>query len=411
MRFAMVSAGLCAAALAACAKVETESAPKSIRIATFNASLNRATEGGLIESLSTTEDRQAKAVAEIIQRVNPDVLLLNEFDYDALGRSLALFQENYLAIGQNGAAPVQYPYQMQPPVNTGVASGVDFDGDGKIGGPPGSREYGGDSFGYGVFPGQYGFVILSKYPFDSARARSFQKFLWKDMPGARWPDAANASGQGTFYSAAARAVFRLSSKTHLDAPVKVGDQVLHILASHPTPPAFDGPEDRNGKRNHDEIRLWADYIAGNANYLVDDDGMKGGLPAGARFVILGDMNADPEDGSGVSGAAKQLLGSAFVAANAPTSAGAAAAARVQGGPNLSHKTPAAEDTADFSESENAPGNLRIDYVLPSKAGLKTLGSGVFWPSPDEDGYGLVGPGFPVVSSDHRLVWIDVAITK
>ncbi|MBY0422619.1 MAG: endonuclease/exonuclease/phosphatase family protein, partial [Parvularculaceae bacterium] len=321
------------------------------------------------------------------------------------------FQENYLSVGQNGAPPVQYPYQMQPPVNTGVASGVDLDGDGKIGGQAGSREYGGDAFGYGGFPGQYGFVILSKHPFDSAAVRTFQKFLWKDMPGARLPDAAGAPGAGTFYSKAALDVFRLSSKTHIDAPVKIGDVVLHILASHPTPPAFDGPEDRNGRRNHDEIRLWADYIAGKADYLADDEGKKGGLAAGARFVILGDMNADPEDGSGVPGAARQMLASPFVAPNAPTSTGAAAAAKAQGGPNLSHKTPSDQDTADFSEGENAPGNLRIDYVLPSKAGLKTVASGVFWPAPGEDGYDLVGAGFPVVSSDHRLVWIDVAITK
>ena len=29
---------------------------------------------------------------------------------------------------------------------------------------------------------------------------------------------------------------------------------------HPTPPVFDGPDDHNGTRNHDEIRFWSDYI-------------------------------------------------------------------------------------------------------------------------------------------------------
>ena len=40
----------------------------------------------------------------------------------------------------------------------------------------------------------------------------------------------------------------------------VKGKTFHLLASHPTPPVFDGDEDRNGKRNHDEVRLIADYI-------------------------------------------------------------------------------------------------------------------------------------------------------
>ncbi|MBY0421497.1 MAG: hypothetical protein K2Q06_04280, partial [Parvularculaceae bacterium] len=66
MRMTVLLTMLCAAALAGCAKNEPAEAPKTIRIATFNASLNRAAEGGLIESLSTPDDPQAKAVAEII---------------------------------------------------------------------------------------------------------------------------------------------------------------------------------------------------------------------------------------------------------------------------------------------------------------------------------------------------------
>ena len=32
-----------------------------------------------------------------------------------------------------------------------------------------------------------------------------------------------------------------------------------------------------------------------------------------------------------------------------------------------------------------PGNMRVDYVLPS-AGLTVTGAGVFWPAPGEDGF-------------------------
>ena len=50
-------------------------------------------------------------------------------------------------------------------------------------------------------------------------------------------------------------------------------KTVHFLVSHPTPPVFDGPEDRNGTRNFDEIRFWADYvIPSRSGYIYDDNG-------------------------------------------------------------------------------------------------------------------------------------------
>ncbi len=43
-------------------------------------------------------------------------------------------------------------------------------------------------------------------------------------------------------------------------PVTANNETTYILANHPTPPVFDGAEDHNGTRNHDEIRLWAEYV-------------------------------------------------------------------------------------------------------------------------------------------------------
>src|SRR5689334_5125926 len=96
--------------LPAAAAPSKQGAPASewavIRIATFNCSLNRATQGELRRDLATPDSAQARAVAEIIQRVRPDVLLLQEFDYDAAGASIAEFQSNYLGRAQNGAEPI-----------------------------------------------------------------------------------------------------------------------------------------------------------------------------------------------------------------------------------------------------------------------------------------------------------------
>ncbi|HET9673764.1 MAG TPA: hypothetical protein VFP31_03075, partial [Gaiellaceae bacterium] len=57
-----------------------------VRFATFNASLNRPVAGQLRSDLSNPTStsvfvRQAKNVAEVIQRVRPDVVLINEFDF------------------------------------------------------------------------------------------------------------------------------------------------------------------------------------------------------------------------------------------------------------------------------------------------------------------------------------------
>lgn len=375
-------------------------APTDVRFATFNASLNRSAEGELVADLSTPDDAQAANVAEIIQRVRPDVLLVNEFDYDAAGQALALFQDNYLSVPHNGAAAIEYPYRYAAPSNTGVPSGFDLNNDGTVGGPD-------DAFGFGFFPGQYGMAVYSRYPIDAVR--TFQNFRWKDMPGANLPDDPATPEPADWYSEAELEVFRLSSKSHWDLSIDIGGETVHFLVSHPTPPVFDGDEDRNGLRNFDEIGFWADYLSPRTSrYVYDDAGGRGGLPAGASFVVAGDQNSDPFDGDSRPGAAQQLLDQRRVDADpVPQSLGALQASRIQGGANDGHVGPARQDTADFDDVE--PGNLRVDYVLPSED-LQLRRTGVFWPTPNSPLYRLVGDGsFPVPSSDHRLVWVDLRV--
>lgn len=374
------------------------------RCATFNASLNRSAPRSLIRDLSTRDHPQAKNVAEIIQRVSPDVLLINEFDFDTDGRAAALFQENYLGKGQNGAAPVNYPFRFSAEVNTGVRSGHDLDNDGKVVSEPGKPGYGDDAFGFGLFPGQYGMVIYSKFPIERDSVVQFHRVLWKDMPSALLP---SGPGGVPWYSTEELAELRLSSKSHWDVPIKVDGRVIHVLASHPTPPAFDGPEDRNGKRNHDEIRIWADYLSGGkaADYLRPP-GVRSELHSPSTFVLMGDLNADPLDGGSVPGTMDQILKHPRVNATfVPRSAGAAEATRLQGLSNTKQNGEPSTDTADFPD--DSVGNLRVDYVLPSKD-LIVRGGGVFWP-PLSDPLSRLVRMAPVASSDHRLVYLDLAL--
>ncbi|MEH2024332.1 phytase [Nostoc sp.] len=375
----------------------------TIRFSQFNASLNRNAEGQLVSDLSTPDNAQAKAVAEIIQRNNPDVLLINEFDYSP--DAVQLFRQNYLAVSQNGATPVDYPYFYIAPSNTGIASEFDLNNDGTAVTTPGTAGYGDDALGFGNFPGQYGILLLSKYPIDTANVRTFQNFLWKDMPNALLPDDPTTPQPNDWYSDEELAVLRLSSKSHWDVPIQVNGETIHILASHPTPPTFDGAEDRNGKRNHDEIRFWADYITpSKGDYIYDDQGKTGGIAASSSFVIVGDQNADPLDGDSFDNAIRQLLQNPNINTNViPSSLGGPQQADLQAGANASQNGNPSFDTADFADT--TPGNLRTDYVLPS-ADLTIANSGVFWPLNSDPTFSPVGT-FPFPSSDHRLVFADV----
>jgi hypothetical protein len=389
-----------------------------VRFATFNASLNRGAAGQLVDHLSHPEvddvfRRQARNVAEVVQRVRPDVLLINEFDFAPA--AVGLFRDNFLKVSQNGAAPIDYPYAFIAPSNTGIPSGKDFSNDGTVGGPN-------DAYGFGFFPGQFGMVVYSKYPIDLAHVRTFQMFRWEDMPGALLPDDPRTTAPADWYSPDELDIFRLSSKSHWDVPIVIGKKTVHFLVSHPTPPVFDDPPafpagvDFNGRRNFDEIRLWADYISpGQSQYIYDDAGVRGGLKPGELFVIAGDQNSDPLDGDSIPGSIQQLLNHPLIKPKStPESAGAVEASALQGRANLTHRSDPRFDTADFNDA--APGNLRADYVLP-RVNLKVVNSGVFWPVLSDPlsrltgvfNFGLWGPvgGFP--TSDHRSVWVDVAV--
>ena len=303
-----------------------------VRFATFNASLNRNFAGQFVSDISTPANQQARNAAETIQRVRPDVLLINEFDFDAAGTALRLFQDNYLSIGQSGAQPIVYPYRYAAESNTGIPSGLDLDNNGSVGGPN-------DAYGFGFFPGQFGMAVYSMYPIDPTGIRTFQKFLWKDMPGAKLPDDPRTAAPADWYSPAELNAFRLSSKSHWDLPLLIGGKVVHFLTSHPTPPVFDDPPafpagvDFNGRRNYDEIRFWADYISpGKAGYIYDDGGGTGGLKPGSLFVIAGDQNSDPLDGDSIPGSIQLLLEHPLVNTKfTPESPGAVQQNALQGG--------------------------------------------------------------------------------
>jgi len=358
---------------------------ETVRIALFNIRELRQEKIDEVNAAGRGFNPQLLAAAEIIRRTLPDVLVLQEIDhgYASSGATdlatLALparrFADLYLA------PTLEYEHLFVAPNNTGILSGIDLDGDGHVAtdADRGTREHGNDSYGYGTYPGEYSMAILSNLPLEAGAARSFQRFLWRDLPGHHIP--------ADHFTDEALAELRLSSKSHWDVPMLIGNQRVHLLVSHPTPPGFDGDEDKNGRRNFDEIKLWQEYIDGS-DALADDAGLAGGLGASAAFVVLGDLNAKPGGTDsiydGVS-AIDQLLSHPRVRDTGDL--------LVSDGPDAGPT----DSTAPFG------GGVRIDYILPS-LDLTVIDGGVFWPSATTD---PEGAELAETASDHRLLWVDL----
>lgn len=366
-----------------------------ITIATFNVSMeseNYVPRGAplgpqvLADLLAKGNHPQIKNIAAIIQQVQPDILLLNEFDYiKDPQQGVELFIKNYLAVSQAGGKPIHYPYYFYQTVNTGVPSGFDLNRDGKV------NHGGEDAWGFGNYPGQYGMVVLSKYPLDTVNTRTFQHFKWRDMPNHRKPTLPDGSA---WFSQQIMEKMPLSSKSHWDIPVSINGKSLHLLVSHPTPPVFDGPENRNGHRNHDEVRFWVDYLNNKDSYHYDDQGKTGGYQSSTPFVILGDLNSSPDEGDSHKEAITALV-------NHPKIQQAIVPASLGGAQNMPTNPQAKFHTAFWK--------MRADYVLPAKHGLQLLDAGVFWPAPTEKHHQMVASR--ETSSDHRLVWIKVRFSE
>lgn len=369
------------------------SSSQSLRVAVFNISMSAPAPGQILELTASKSDARLSRLAAIIQHTRPDVLMLCEFDHPGNGGddgSVANFCRHYLERPQYQQQPIEYPYRYCPPTNTGLMSPHDLDGDGVLTLPA-------DGLGFGEHHGHFGFVILSQYPIAENKIRSWQNMLWQDLPDNVMP--------ANYYSEQAESVLRLSSKNHVVVPIEVGSQIVHLLCCHPTPPVFDGDEKRNARRNHDELKLVTDII-NSASYLRDDDGGAGGLAAKDAFVVMGDLNADMVDGDGMKPAVRDLL--LHPRLNHSVSTGKMTPKSLGGRFTI----PWQQRKGRGTEWTHISG-LRLDYVLPS-SNLTVSQTGIFWPDKKDPMRSLIcderGRSRPQAGSDHRLVWVDIALS-
>lgn len=334
---------------------------ETLRIATYNAGLSRSGPGLLLRDILKGDDPQIAAAVQVMASLDADVLVLTAVDYDLDLVALSAFAD---LLATAGAA---YPYRFALRPNTGLTTGLDLDGNGYLGDAR-------DAQGYGRFAGEAGMAVLSRLPIGAASARDFSGFLWRDLPGALLPDPFPGAD-----------IQRLSTTGHWEVPVTLPDgRNLALLVWYATPPIFDGPEDRNGRRNHDEAAFWARLIDGALPF-----------PAPATpFILLGDANLDPVDGDGLTAGIAGLLAHPKLQDPGPRGT----SGRVDPG----QQGDAALDTADYT-ADAGPGGLRVDYILPS-ADLTVTGSGVLWP-PESDPLAAT----LATASRHRPVWVEITL--
>lgn len=283
---------------------------------TFNTGLSRDGPGLLVRDLMGEEpDADLKRLAAL----SPDIAVLQNVDYDHDHIVLGLIQARLAALGH------EMPHAFTSRPNTGIDSGFDLDRNGKLGEPR-------DMLGYGRFAGQGGIVVLSRFEIVENDVYDLSGVQWRDEDAAALP-------AGNYFPDALLARMPLHSVAAWDVAIRTPKGLLRLLTADASPPAFDGPEDRNGLRNAAELRFWSRYI--NTHHLADQ-----------RFVLLGTLNNDPSGGDGHKRAINQLLGHTALQDPKPMSDGNSV-------------------TADWPDRNLA---LRVDYILPShRLGVRAAG--------------------------------------
>lgn len=323
-------------------------AAESLRLAVLQSGLGRDGPGLLLRDIRRQDD-DILAVRDAILAAQPDILLLLRMDYDLNNSALNAFAD----LLSDAGLPMPHRFALRP--NSGIATGIDLDGDGRTGTPD-------DAQGYGRFAGAGGMAILSRHPIDTASVQDHSGFLWRDLPEAMIPQR-----DGTpFPSDDVFAIQRLSSTGHWQVPVVLPDgSQLTLLVWHAGPPVFGGPLSRNRRRNHDENAFWLHLLDARLPFAAPS----------TPFVLMGNSNLDAKAGDGIHSAMQALL--AHPALQDPQPQGRR--------PGTMADSPA---TAWW---QNGPGAMRVSYILPD-ASARVLGSGLVWP--DEP-------------ARHALVWVDL----
>jgi len=352
-----------------------------------------------IKELSTDKllddaDQQVNAAAEVIARFNPDIVDINELQYDIEGLPTGDMPgaaypvepggidggaENAQRLADRIAAANPDATYDHVLITVGN-SGMWWDDTGDF-----------DSWslrGWGDWEGRFNTAVLSKFPILRDEVRVISDLAWEDLPDNQLADMEAEIGM------VPPAGFPLFEKALIIVPVDLGTETLYLVLLHPvaSPSRFDVI---NPYRNYDELHALALFLDGTLPGVEP-------LPAGAKFIISGDLNADPDssDSDGIAGAAQLVTEHPSVVAVFPEGAGTEG----RNGEYNTYMSGCGNDDGETVEDPRDAFQLQLDYILPSVTIGEPIDQAIFFPdfqSARED-FDLA-----CYASDHRFLWADL----
>jgi hypothetical protein len=360
--------------------------PLAIRVGHFN-----------IKEFSTAKlldgsDQQASAAAEVIARHAADIVCINEIQYDMV---------NTPSQGMPGA-PFAQPGGFDGGAENatrladrvrGFDAAVDYT-DRLITRGNSGFYWNGDDLGqswyilrgWGEFAGRFNTAVLSRYPILRDQVRVITDVPWESLPENTIAQMERDLGFGVPPG------FPIFEKSLNIVPVDLGEHgILYLVLLHTVSPAFDPI---NPYRNYDELRALRMFLDAELPGVEP-------LPEGARFMVIGDLNADPDDGDGLPGAIQQVLEHPSVVAWFPEGHGTK-------GDNGQYNTYLSGCGNDDGVVVNPTQKfqMQLDYILPSQNIGEPSAGAIFWPDfmAEQDDFAL-----RCYASDHSYMFADVTI--
>jgi hypothetical protein len=362
--------------------------PQTLTVAQFN--LREFSTDKLIDPA----DEQASAAAEVIARFKPDIISINELQFDIQGLPTASMPgapsgTTYGNFNGNGddntkrladrIAAIDPEATYSNTLLTIGNSGFYWEGD----------DLGLDWYilrGWGEWRGRHNTGILSRYPILYDQVRVITDVAWDSLPENNIALMKSETGIDVPPG------FPVFEKSLNVVPVQVGEQVIYVVLLHPVAPAFDPI---NVYRNSDELRALAMFLDGTLPGVEP-------LPEGAKFFVVGDLNADPDEGDSLPGAIQRIIEHPLLAVSYPAGAGT----KGQNGEYNSYLSGCGHDDGTMVGDPADRWQMQLDYVLPSATIGLAKSSILFWPDhvSERDDFDL-----SCRASDHKFLMVEVEL--
>ncbi len=365
--------------------------PSKITIGHFN--IRELTTDKLLDE----NDEQATAAAEIIGRFNPDIMEINELQFDieniphtgnpgmpkadAKAPTFNAGESNASRLGDR-AGKTNSDAVWDYSVVTLGNSGLYWSGDN----PSNADEF--VLRGWGEFKGRFNTGLLSRYPILTDEIRVINDFKWKDLPDNHIADLEANEGIEVPDD------FPLFEKSLNIIPVDIAGTKLYFVLIHTVAPGWD----RIGSyRNFDELHGVELFLSGELPG-VDP------LPDDARFIIMGDLNSDSDEEEGsdsLPGAIQQLANHPKVAAWYPSGNGT----KGKNGAHNSYCSGCGHDDGTMVSDPTKAWQMQLDYMLPSETLGKPASGKIFWPDPKTE---KADWELSCRASDHKMLFEEYA---